>query len=196
MRVTTCSPLIEEYFSRLESRLADLPQKQRNDFVRELRAHVSDRFAETSPANDQDCRAILTALGTPDEIARQYRLECILSKSSWKISPITVLRAIVRWTVPGIQGFVIFCVAVIGYMLSACFYIAALLKPFFPRNVGAFVSTHGLNLANFPSQPRGHDVLGIYFIPVAVVVGYLLTCGTTLLIHFIASRGRKIRQSL
>ncbi len=196
MNTLACNPLIDDYFSRLDSQMSDLPMAQRQEFTRELRAHVVDRLEQVTVATEADCRSVLKALGTPEEIARQYRMELILKRPSWKISPMTVLRTTLRWTVTGIQGYAIFVVALIGYLLSACFYLTAVLKPFFPRNVGVFVSEEGVNLARFPVPPPGHEILGAYYIPAAVLAGYLFTFGTTLLIRFLLRRGRSLRQRL
>jgi uncharacterized membrane protein len=190
MNVAASSPVIETYFAELNGRIADLPRPQREELVKELRAHVMDRLEQMAEPGEEGCRTVLKALGTPDEIARQFRMELILRRSSWRISPIAVLRAGARWTVAGVQGYTIFLVAVIGYLMALCFYVTALLKPLFPRNIGMFVGEQGLNLASFPLPPSGHDILGPYYIPAAVVIGYLFTLGTTLLIRFLVRRGR------
>ena len=84
MNTATCSPMIENYFTQLESQMADLPATQRQDFLMELRAHVMDRLEQLASPSEQDCRNVLNALGTPDEIARQYRMELLLKRSSWR----------------------------------------------------------------------------------------------------------------
>jgi uncharacterized membrane protein len=137
---------------------------------------------------------VLKALGTPDEIARQYRMEMILRGSSWRLSPLTVLRTLLRWTVASVQGYAVFVVAMIGYFLAASLYICALLKPFFPRNVGFFIGD-GFNLASFPVQ-RGHEVLASWFIPITVVAGYLATLGTTMLIRFLIRHFTRLRKKI
>ncbi|HEY6967750.1 MAG TPA: DUF1700 domain-containing protein [Candidatus Angelobacter sp.] len=196
MNTGTCSPMIENYFAQLESKMADLPQNQRQEFLMELRAHVMDRLEQVAAPSEEDCRNVLNALGTPEEIARQYRMELLLKRSTWRISPISVLRTTLRWTVAGIQGYLVFIVAMIGYVISACFFVTALLKPIFPHYVGLFVNEEGVQIARFPMQPHGHELLGNYFIPVAIILGYLITLATTLLIRFLARHGRSLRQRL
>lgn len=196
MNTTACNPMIENYFSQLDSKMADLPADDRQELMRELRAHVLDRLDQATVATEADCRSVLKALGTPEEIARQYRLERLMNRSAWKISPLSVLRTLLRWTITGVQGYTVFIVALLGYVLAATFYLTALLKPFFPRNVGVFVSGEGVNLARFPDPPPGTEVLGAYYIPIAVVVGYLLTLATTLLIRFIMRRFGKLKQRI
>ncbi len=195
MNTLTCNAMVEDYFVRLNSRLSDLPQARRQDFVLELRAHVMDKLSQVAVVTEADCKGVLEALGTPDEIARQYRMEFLLKHSSWNLSPVTVLRTLVRWTLAGVQGYLVFLVAMIGYSIAACFYLTALLKPFFPHNIGMYVSDQGLNLANFPVQ-HGHDLVGNYYIPVAVVIGYLFTFGTTLLIRVLVRRLGGLRRKI
>jgi len=188
--------MIDNYFAQLDARMADLPRMQRQDFLMELRAHVMDRLEQVAAPSEQDCRNVLNALGAPDDIARQYRVELLMKRSSWSISPISVLRTCLRWTVAGIQGYLVFIVAMVGYMISVCFYITAALKPIFPHHVGLFINEQGVQIARFPFEPHGHELLGNYYIPVAIAIGYLLTVGTTLLIRFLARKGRLLRQRL
>jgi uncharacterized membrane protein len=192
----TSNPMIESYFAALANQLSDLPQPKRDEVVRELRAHLFDRLEQITVPTDDDCRTVLKAMGTPEEIARQYRLELLLNRSAWRISPWSVLRTLSRWTLTGIQGYIVFVLALIGYTMAAAFYITALLKPFFPHNVGMFLSEQGLNLARFPEPPQGAEILGVYYIPVAVFVGFLFTLGTTLAIRFVARRFGKLKQKV
>lgn len=196
MNSAVCSPLIKSYFDRLESCISDLPEAQRQDFVMELRAHVTERLEQMAAATDENCRAVLGALGTPDEIARQLRMEMILKRSSWRVSPVAILRTCARWTVAGVQGYIVFLAAVMGYLIAATFCLTAFLKPIFPHNVGVFVSNHSVELTRFPMPPPGHEILGSYYIPLALVIGYLSAVGTNALIRYVIHRGRSLRQRL
>lgn len=70
MNAVVANRMVESYFSELDSKLADLPQAPRREFLLELRAHVMDRLEQLATVSDDDCRTVLKALGTPDEIAR------------------------------------------------------------------------------------------------------------------------------
>ena len=107
-----------------------------------------------------------------------------------------MLRTLFRWTLTGIQGYIVFVIAMVGYTMGATFYLTALLKPFFPHNVGVFISEQCLNLAHFPGPPPGTEILGVYYIPVAVFVGFLFTLGTTLAIRFVARHFGKLKQKV
>ncbi len=194
MNTMACKPMIEEYFSQLDTKMADLPSADREDFLRELRAHVLDRLEQGATASEADCRSVLAALGAPEEIARHYRMERLLSRSAWRIFPWSILRTLFRWTLTGIQGYIVLIIAMLGYVMAASFYITGILKPFFPDHIGLYVSNQGVNLAHFPGIPPGTDVLGIYYIPVAILLGYLLTVGTTMLIRSVIRRFGRLKQ--
>jgi uncharacterized membrane protein len=195
MNTTACNPMIEDYFAQLEAKMSDLSAADRREFTRELRAHVLDRLEQMTTAGEADCRSVLKALGTPEEIARQYRVERIMSGSAWTISPLSVLRTLLRWTVTGIQGYAVFMVAFTGYTLAVCFYAGAALKPFYPNNVGFFVGRDGLNLAQW-GLPHGLVVLDAYYIPITIVLGYLCMVATTLLIRSLIRKFGKLRQKI
>jgi uncharacterized membrane protein len=188
--------MIESYFAALETQLSDLSRPRQEEVLQELRGHVFDRLEQVAAPSMDDCRTVLKAMGTPEEIGRQYRLELLLNKSAWKISPWKMLRTLFRWTLTGVQGYIVFVIALLGYTMAACLYLTALLKPLFPHNVGLFVSEHAINLARFPTQPSGVEMLGPYYIPVAVFVGYLFTLVTTLAIRFVVRRFGNLKQKV
>ena len=190
------NPMIDSYFDALSTQLADLPPSRRVEVVRELRAHVLDRLEQiTVPSND-DCRTVLKALGTPEEIARQYRVELLLNRSAWRIPPWRMLRTLSRWTLTGIQSYIIFVVALVGYLMGAAFYVTALLKPFFPHHIGIFVSQEGLNIARFPDPPPGTELVGPYYVPIAVCAGFLFTFLTTITIKFVVRKFGHMKQKI
>jgi hypothetical protein len=189
------NPMIDSYFAALETQLSDLPQPDREDVVRELRAHVLDRLEPVAAVSDDDCRAVLKALGKPDEIARQYRLELILNRAARSRSPWVLFRTTMRWAVTGVQGFSVFMVAFIGYATAASFYITAVLKPFFPHNIGMYAGPDGFNIA-YQDHPAGHDIAGPYFIPIAIVAGFLITFVTTISLKVLIRRFGKIKQRI
>jgi uncharacterized membrane protein len=195
MNTTACSPMIEDYFSQLEARLSDLPRADSQEFTRELRAHVLDRLEQVAAPSEADYHSVLQALGTPEEIARQYRVERIMNRSAWRTSPLSILRLLLRWTITGVQGYAVFMVAFTGYITAACFYLGALFKPFFPHDVGFFVSSNGLELAAWPA-PHVQAVLDAYYIPITIILGYLCTVGTTLLIRLLMRHFGKLKQKI
>lgn len=195
MNTMARNPMIEDYFSELELKMSNLPAADRQEFLRELRAHLLDRLEQNAAPTDADYRSALKALGTPEEIARQYRVERIMTRSAWKLSPLSILRTTLRWSLTGFQGFAVFMVAFTGYTFASVFYLGALLKPFFPHNVGFFVGNQGLNLAAWPA-PETKAVLDAYYIPISIMLGYLFMLCTTLIIKFMVRRVRSLKQRI
>jgi uncharacterized membrane protein len=194
MNVDTGNPIIERYFSELNSSMKAFSPAEREEFLRELRAHVLDRLPNADPSKEQ-CREVLVALGTPQEIARQYRLEFVLGRAAKSKSPAVLFRGALLWAVSGLQGFVVFMVALFGYGITVAFFVGAVLKPFFPDHIGLYVGKQGVNIAYLPN-PHGPDVLGNFFIPVALIAGVLLMQGTSVLLRFLIGRFVKLKTKL
>jgi len=200
MNTAACNPMIELYFSELESKMAGLPKPARQEFLQELRAHVLDRLQQTAEPTETQCRAVLVALGAPEEIARHYLIEAALSRARRSNSPLLLLRSTLRWALTGMQGFAVFMAALVGYMTALGFYVLAILKPIFPHNVGLYADgpyagSFGFNFAYMP-HPHGRELLGPYFTPVTMFLGLFLMQGTTLLIRFFITRFGKLKQKI
>src|SRR5215469_4385232 len=153
--ITTRPDQVEIYLMHLNAAMLDIPRTEREDFVREIRMHIFEKLEQ----GGADVSQILKALGDPEELARQFHAECSMRRSSRSWSPWVLLRTAARWALTGVQGFVVFMVAVLGYLFGAAFYITAVLKPIFPSNIGLFVGIEGVQLANWPA-PQGKDLLG------------------------------------
>jgi len=195
MSTTISNPMIENYFSELEKKMSGCSKAEREEFIREIRAHVLDRLLQTAAPTEEGCRAVLAAVGTPEEVARHYRLELMLNRAAKSRSPLLLLRSTLRWAVTGVQGFAVFLVACVGYMLALGLYVLAVLKPIFPHNVGMFVGPRGMDIA-YMSHPRGQEVLGPYFTLVMMFAGLFLMQGTTLLLRFLINRFGKLKQKI
>ncbi len=195
---------VERYLLRLRLALGDVAAPQRDEFVREIRSHIVDRLAHEPGSSEQACEAILQTLGDPEAIACEYRSEWLMARATrlqWLMGqasrlhiPRLPLRAALRGVLAGVQWFLMVMAGVLGYTLGAAFYLTALLKPVFPRHIGLFISEEGVQLANL--FPQGHEVLGPYYTPVALLLGFLLTIATRELIRWIGRRFRQMRRYL
>lgn len=182
---------IELYLMHLNAALLKLPRAEREDFLREIRVHIFERLEQPGA----EIADVLKALGSPEELARQYLAECSLTKSARSWAPWVLLRTSVRWALTGFQGLAMFMVAFIGYAFALTFYAVAILKPIYPRNVGFWVSSQGLNVANWPA-PQGHEVLAAYFVPIALVVGFLFTACTSYILRLMMQSFAAARKKL
>ena len=86
-----------------------LPEKDREDVGRELRANIYDMMPEN--AGEEEIKAVLTGLGPPAELAEQYR-----QKPQYLISPAVYddyIRAL-KWIIPLVGGILLAVGAVFG----------------------------------------------------------------------------------
>ncbi len=175
---------VERYLFRLGLAMGSLPASERDENVREIRAHILDRIDAQRGPLAETIDALLSRLGTPERLAEQFERERSLARASASFSPAVWLRATARWALSGVEGLIAFWIAVLGYTFGAAFVIAGLLKPFFPYYIGLFISDHTLSL-NRQHVYGEHEVLGGYFIPVVMCIGPLLVVGTTLLLKLV-----------
>lgn len=169
---------IELYLMHLNAALMGVPRPERDEFLKEIRAHIFEKLEQGPP----DVAAVLQVLGGPEELAQQFRAECNLAQSARSWSPWVLMKTSARWGLNGFQGFVMFFVALIGYLLAAAFYITAVLKPIYPHNIGFFLNSYCLTLANWPA-PQGREVLAPYYTLIAMLLGFLLVGGTSFVLR-------------
>jgi len=158
----TSDAQINDFLSGLGKSLSGMTISEREDIVEEIRMHVRERLGE-SQANVE---SILAGLGPADELAEQYRTGLLVQRAQKSISPLVILRAALRWATTGVEGFLVFCVALVGYVTDGSFLLLALMKPFFPENAGLWVGPGqfnfslrmGATMTNPPSPV--HEVLG------------------------------------
>ena len=83
-----------------------------------------------------------------------------------------------------VLGFVAFLFSIIGYGLGLSLISCSLLKPFFPNNIGLWVSSHGIELAAPNASDLGPELVGWWIIPMSLFVGVLFLVVTTLILRW------------
>jgi uncharacterized membrane protein len=183
---------VQTYLARLRASLIGMTLAEREDIVEEIRMHIRERSSDPHTTMEE----IIARLGPADELAQQYRTGLLVQKARHSISPLLILRATLRWATTGVEGFVVFMIATIGYLMGVGFLVLAFLKPLLPKYTGlwvgpgefAFSVRMGGTMTN-PAPPV-HEVLGWWFIPICLVLGSLSLTATTKLIQFLLRRFR------
>jgi hypothetical protein len=176
MNTATQSNLeIETYLVALRTHLAPITLADREDILREIAAHIRDSVESGStPA------AVLARLGPTEALAAQYRDGALIRAASHSVSPVTLLRATLRVATKGIVGFVVFFFALFGYAFGGGLIITGIIKPFLPANTGLWF--HDGHFVNSPQAPA-HEILGLWYIPIALFIGGSLVVLTTLAVR-------------
>ena len=186
---------VEQYLSDLRSHLSSSHAAERDEIVREIAAHIRDAAAEC----DGDAASVLALLGSPQELASQYRGDLLLRQASRSVSPLLLARAAVRLATKGVFGiFVLFC-AIFGYSFGFGAVLVGLIKPFAPAHTG-FWMKDGVMVASgalveIPLAPA-HEVLGWWLIPIALVIGLVLIVTTNLTIRHSLRAARGLQAHL
>jgi uncharacterized membrane protein len=173
---------IDSYLTALRLHLGPLTIAEREEIVREIGAHIRDS-AEESGASVE---TVLTRLGPAEELAAQYRDGLLIRQASRSHSPLVLLRASLRLATKGAFGILVLFLGLFGYAMGGGMVLTALLKPIFPANTGLwmndgrFVSSGSLFP---PPAPPAHEVLGMWYLPLALILGSLMLLLTNYVIR-------------
>ena len=109
--MTTTDMQMTDYLARLRAALTGMTLAEREDIVQEIQMHIRERSSDPQTS----VGGILAGLGPADELAQQYRTGLLVQKARHSISPLPILRATLRWATTGVEGFVVFMIAITVY---------------------------------------------------------------------------------
>jgi hypothetical protein len=167
---------LDDYLSDLRARLRGLADGEVEDILAELRSHVRDSGASGQDATEAELTAVLARLGSPSALAAAYREDRLLQNAASSRSPWRLLKGLSRLAAWSAAGVFALCGAVVGYVLAASFFLAAIVKPFQPERAGLFRTAAGdeltlrLGLSGSPTPP-GEELLGWWIVPLGVLLG-------------------------
>jgi uncharacterized membrane protein len=179
--MTADSARLDRYLEQLQLRLRELPAGVVADIVAELRSHVRDSVGPDG-GTDETVAAVLERLGSPAELAAQYRTENLVVRAGRSRGPWLPLKALARWATLSLAGVFPLLGLMVGYLLAGSFFLAALAKPFAADRVGLWrlaggeLSLH-LGFRN-SGPPVGEELLGWWIVPLGLLAGgtaYYLT---------------------
>ena len=130
--------------------------------------------------------AVLARLGPPEDLAAQYRDGLLIRRASHSISPFLLLPATLRLATKGVFGMLVFFSGLFGYAIGGGLIATAFLKPILPAHTGVWVAGDQIVSAGVlfpPPQPPAHEILGWWYIVVALTVGSLTLAVTTIAIR-------------
>lgn len=187
--------ILEAYLARLRSLLPRSTLAEREEIVREIRAHVLDSCMEPGAT----VLAVLQRLGSPEELALCYADGFISIAAASSRLPVRLLGALSRLVACGLTGSIVFVVGAIGYLVGGAAILTAFLKLLFPANVGTWI-WNGHFVASgllFPVPPPGaQELLGWHYIPVMLTAGAIVLALTHLLLRAILNLSRRLQAGL
>jgi len=175
---------IDIYLAALRKQLGGLPAEDVEEILRELRGHIAERAEGALQGSGTPVERILRELGAPEHIAALYRADSLVAHARAGFSPVLIVRTTLRWANRTAVGFAAFLAGLVGYAVGASMIVCAILKPFFPANVGLWIGSHHLLLGAEIPRPQGPDLLGWWIIPYGLGVGTAFLLGTTVFLRW------------
>lgn len=187
----TTSELLEGYLHRLRRALGALPREDRDEILRETRAHFLERIeGATNP--EQVFSETAVRFGAPEDYARHFVDDYRISTAVADGSGFAMLPQALRLTGRGIGGFLGFLLFGLLYLLATALVIVALLKPVFPEHVGLWyapeIGVYGMGFVDTDTMTRTSERLGYWIIPLNLTLALLLyRIATALLRRYLRS---------
>ncbi len=186
----------DEYLTTLRSALKGLPVADCEEIVSEIGVHLRESLEQGG-----DIENVISHLGPAKQLAAQYRETLWVQRTARTVSPWLMLRGAFWLARTSAFGFGCFMLAFIGYGTGGAMVLSAILKPIFPKQIGLWIGPGvftfgiheaghyggGIGLILITSSPA-HEVLGWWYIPVALAIGCLFVWGTTRLVRKLVRR--------
>jgi uncharacterized membrane protein len=185
---------IAAYLTDLRSQLAPITLSEREDILREITAHIRDSAEMGTPIE-----TVLARLGTPAQLAAQYRDSQLIRTASSSFSPVLLLRATLRMATKGVTGILVFLCASVGYVVGAGYIIGGILKPFLPDHIGLFPTSatkEAWRTTGIVNNDVHGEIFGWWGVPIAIVSGVLVLILTTYAIRAFLRLSQRVQRSL
>ncbi len=186
---------IDTYLRSFRECLANMTVADREEIIREISVHVRESVEE----GGANVGVVLARLGPAEQLAAQYTDDVVVRRAVASISPLRILHATLHVAHRGVEGFVLFCIALVGYAGGIGFIVTALLKSFYPRETGLWVGPHTFDFGfhtTAAADPTAHEALGWLYIPIALALGGLFLWITTYSMRWLLSKMRIRKQPL
>jgi uncharacterized membrane protein len=172
-----------QYDQRLKYLLRKIKKEEKEEILLEIKGHLWESFRQ-DPAESEEERLLnaISRLGEPEIFLRPLIADKYMTRASRTLSPKDVIKGLYFSLFTGFKKAVIsFCLG-LGYILVFVLAGMAVLKPFFPNNVGVFLFNDGSLAAGFidlNSTGVKIDYFGFWIIPVAAGLAVLIYIGLT-----------------
>jgi len=167
----------DQYFRRVNRCSKTLDKDQQKELQLEIQDHLYESFKQET--GDSEAVRLLNAIdkiGDPEEYIKPMVADRLLSSASRTLNPKTILKGLYYNIFEGIKHLFVSLFYVMGYLTAITFGSLAILKIFFPKNVGFFIyrsGGHAFGVIGDPINVRT-EILGYWIIPIGIVLSLLL----------------------
>lgn len=188
-RSTDAQKIYENYLKQIQSATKKLSKEDQTDILMELNSHIFESISKINSEENEvkTLLELLDKIGIPSEILKPLIAERKLNQATKTFNPIHIFEALILNFSYGIIYFIFF----ILYLFLFSFVVLIFAKMFYPDNVGFYykrgeIFQYGGFLQDKNIQQ--YEILGIWFIPVTILLGVLF--------YFLISLLLKLKKSL
>jgi len=167
----------DDYFYRVNRTIKGLNKEQRSEIELELKSHLYESFLERQGDNEaENLMDAMENLGKPEEFMKAVVSEKILDGAGKSINPRNLLLSILYSPMSTIKMSLMIFSLGLGYLVSFTLGLIALIRLFLSDQAGVFSEPEGGLLIGITGHkiPYQYDVLGIWTIPLFLVIAVLL----------------------
>jgi hypothetical protein len=164
-----------DYLSQVEHLCGMLNQRQTADIQMELRTHLLESYTQLSSGSEAErIQSAINKLGQPSEFIPLWVEERLLEGAMPGSGTRNLLNLFKMNASKGIKQFVFSMLIGFGYLLAFYFFLAAVLKIFFPEYIGAYLSSSNIPFIGYVDAEGYTELLGYWLIPVGLGVAVSL----------------------
>ena len=166
--------LWESYFANIKKYCVGLNQRQSEDIENEIKAHLFESFINQSGSELEKLQISIEKLGEPESFMSSWVEDRLLEqmapgqkvRSLWSLSRLNPKKGLKQLLVNLLIG--------MGYLFAFYFFSVAVLKVFFPDNIGLFTFPNGVPFIGFVESSNFKEHLGYWIIPIGLMASFLL----------------------
>jgi len=163
------------YMEQVGGLCGSLDRRQKADILAELKAHLLESYIQLDNGDEETrISAAIEKLGQPEEFVPLWVEERLLDGAQPGSTTRNLYSLLRRNALTGVQQFAFSILVGLGYLLSFYFFIMAVMKVFFPVNVGLHLSPTGIPFLGYVDADEFREVLGYWLIPVGLVTAVTL----------------------
>jgi hypothetical protein len=173
MSTPAADSTVERYLERVRAHLRGMPATEVREVVLELRGHIAERSVV-----EGNVESVLRSLGSPGDLARQYRADSVMTRAECGGSPLVILHSLLLLRRERVGGWTALVLTTLGYAWALVLGGAAIEKIISPHDVGLWYRPGSASLPRItvdgPGPPGTHELLGWWFVPVGLAASAAL----------------------
>lgn len=195
LNTDNAAKILAIYYKRVQYIIKPLNEKDRQDIKMELDSHIYESMAR-NPKDDEvtTLLAALEKLGEPETFLHDVVAERKLNQARKSFNPLHIASALALNIGRGVVKSILFIIIAFVYLISFACAGLAIFKLLYPAKIGVFTNNYGLFAAGWVNNPSTgtKEWLGNWFIPVFIIIAFLLYVINTFLLRLIPKKTTSI----